>query len=640
MCDSFPDLREITLADRENAEKTLEEEYKRYKRAAKRDNRPEAEKIPPEAFEKAEALIKSGHVLDFIADVIGRVHFGDRDLVKLLWLSAAAIRQQDRIHWLLVGTPGSGKSDLVRKVLRLLPQEHKEKLDDCSPKALYYAQEAGIKLEQRVICFDDVEPDSGTVKFLKAIGTDDREELNKWTVDEKRKFQEMKIPEDIVVFVTTIESLTDKQGQLLRRYQIVNPDESKEVLPAIAEMIKRAARLPQEVQDSVFDEDVMTAKAIFKLIVCEDLKVAIPFDFNYTLEKHADKTTLKAFMALVKAHTLVNYVNRVQVGPMILAAPEDLEAAGNLWRSTRALKIDETAERVLNCLPRREPLLDAEIEQEDTDFASYDQRNEERGLYNATAIASKLQLAPRTVQDKLRNLYDAGLIDRKKSDLRGRPWVSWRVDSAESTKVARVNEETYEQELRYTIKNLTAKYGGDAEALYIIIARNRNNQFGHSESVDCLVGEELGAPRPSAQEQSADGNGGTSGEIERSFTQFTQNSAPRKTSASFNEQSVENSAAIITAESQLHNENDDKAIKIKQKIISYTRKACEDVNGFDIMALTKKVHLNHSFSEGEVETTINELLDAGILERVTDEYNRVAVRIPIEKDNKEASAEK
>jgi DNA-binding MarR family transcriptional regulator len=553
LSDSFPELRTVTVRDREDAEKILEQEYKRVK---KENATPEVQEIPSEAFEKADQLLKSGRVLDFIADVIGRVHFGDRDLVKLLWLSAAAIKQNDRIHWLLVGTPGSGKSDLARKVLRLLPKEHKEKLDDCSPKALYYAQEAGINLEQHVICFDDVEPDSGTVKFLKAIGTDDRDELNKWTVDERRKFQEMKIPEAIVAFVTTIQSLTDQQGQLLRRYQIVNPDESKEALAGIGEMIKRAARLPFEITDPAFEQDVLTARAIYKRIVQEDLKVAIPFDFEYKLEKHADKTTLKAFIALVKAHALVNFADRVRIGPVILATEADLEAAGNLWRSTRALKIDETAERVLECLPRREPLLDAEIEQgEETDLANFDRKDEDRGLYRASDIAEHLQLAPRTVQDKLKNLYDAGLIDRKRTELQGRPWVCWRVDSGASTKMARVNEETYEQEVRYTLKTFTDQYGGDAEALYIIIEQNRNKQFRHSEEPDRKTESNKNVPRPSAQDTGSAGNGGTSGEIERPFAHLTSFSAPRKKSASFNERGQQEGAAIITAESQLHIEH-------------------------------------------------------------------------------------
>jgi hypothetical protein len=171
LSDSFTELRTVTVRDREDAEKILEQEYRRVK---KENAAPEVEEIPSEAFEKADQLLKSGHVLDFIADVIGRVHFGDRDLVKLLWLSAAAITQNDRIHWLLVGTPGSGKSDLARKVLLVLPEEHRVKLDDCSPKSFYYAETAGISLSQRIICIDDVRPDQSTIAILKALASDGR----------------------------------------------------------------------------------------------------------------------------------------------------------------------------------------------------------------------------------------------------------------------------------------------------------------------------------------------------------------------------------------------------------------------------------------------------------------------------------
>jgi hypothetical protein len=106
-----------------------------------------------------------------------------------------------------------------------------------------------------------------------------------------------------------------------------------------------------------------------------------------------------------------------------------------------------------------------------------------------------------------------------------------------------------------SIKNLTDRYGGDAEALYIIIEQNRNKQFRHSEEPDRKTENNKNAPRPSAQDTGSAGNGGTSGEIERPFAHLTSFSAPRKKSASFNERVQQEGAGIITAESQLHIEH-------------------------------------------------------------------------------------
>jgi energy-coupling factor transporter ATP-binding protein EcfA2 len=446
--------------------RAVENEYANWDRCKTEQKTPQPnnnpETIPPDAVLRAESLIKSGEALEFVADLIEKLHKGDRDIAKLLWLSMIVIRLRYRIHWLLVGSSGSGKSDLSKSVCAVIPDENKVQLDECSPKAIYYAAAAGKNLSFVVIFIDDVEPDDGTVNTLKALASDERGTLRKWVVDGSLKFKEMEIPEDIIVVATTIESLTDKQGQLLRRYQIVNPDESKEQLQEVKAAIKKDMRIPKDVAKPELDDEILTAKAIYRAIVqntSDVADVAIPFDFDYQVEQNPDKTSLKAFSTLVKAFALLNYPNRMKIGPIILAIDNDFEEAVELWHSIRALKIDAVAEKVLNKLPSREPIFKKDANGDI--IYNYDAS---RSL--ASNIAADLNISPRTVQEKLQNLYDVGLTDRKKVPLQGRPYANWRVGNRAAPIPARITKETRESDVVNMIMLLTDKYGGDPVELY------------------------------------------------------------------------------------------------------------------------------------------------------------------------------
>jgi DNA-binding transcriptional ArsR family regulator len=475
--------------------KTKAKSKKNDEKRERNNKEPDAEEVSEEAKEKAIAILKEGRALDFVADTVGRLHHGDKDIVQIIWLSSLGVLQEHRIHQLLVGSPGSGKSDTARKVMQTIPAEHKVKLDEASPKALYYAVRDGVNLQGCVIYFDDVSPDKGTIELLKKIASDDPDALRNWTVDDKRQFLNMEIPREVLVVATTIESLSDKQGQLLRRYQILNPDESGEALEGVGEMIKRSGRLTQAIAEPVAIDELEISKAIFLHIINANKSVVIPFDFDYKLKRHADKTTLKGFIALVKCHALANYPNRVCVGDIILATREDLEKASELWQSVLGLKVDKIAEQVLNCLPTHEPIFSAENEEFDFDIEAGGP-----SYYRATTIAEKLKIAPRTVRDKLINLYEVGLIDRKKEGGRGNPWVSWRAGEAVAPSIAKVKEPSFETDVRDAIKKIVDFWGGNVDEIYTVFQKSCHNQTEDEEQPNKLMGGGTVAPPKTAED--------------------------------------------------------------------------------------------------------------------------------------------
>ncbi|GEM_PF-2059748 len=500
---------------------------------------------------KAVELADQGKALEFVASTIGKFHRGDTELVQLIWLSTLGIYQPYKVHWLLVGQPGSGKSNLSRSVLKTIPEAHKEEFDSASPKAIFYAGDGGLNLSGRTLFFDEVASDM--ILLLKALGTDGREALKHITVDDHRKFKELIVPEEIQVIATTVQSLADQQGQMLRRYLIVNPDESEEALKAACDMIQDDARLIPALTRKEVDREIEIAKQIYQKVMSENVNVVIPYRFEFGALRLSDKTEIKAFITLVKCHALLNYPNRVRIGSVILATPEDLEKVSKLWYgNVRENKIDAIAEQILNFLPVFDPIfIDEEIQDGPT----------------TTNIANELGIPPRTVGDKLKHLYEMGYTDRRKLQKgRGQPYINWRVDGGKGEpKIITLQEDGYEEEVKNVIKTILKEEAkldkiGEQEVEnffneYCASGLLCNNKTGRVEQSDNEIERLYTPPRDVAEDTSFDGNEGMSEEIDEVITQPKRCHAPRNTEASTPKQGNESSLYNISAEEEVKEES-------------------------------------------------------------------------------------
>ena len=369
-----------------------------------------------EAHKTAVELLYRWDPLEFIADTVGKVHVGDKEKAELIWLAAVTPGLGYELNIIAVGSSGVGKSDLMYIVLCCVPDEHVVRLKDCSPKALYYAVKAGVEVEGSVIYFDDVPDQPETVKLLKDITSENRANPRLWSVTPEREFLNVELPESFAVLASAVTNLTDPGGQITRRYVVLNPEEDPEANKPIIDHIKREMQLGRGKRHLPPEFEV--AKAVTRLVRDEEKRVVIPFDFHYPDYGTPARSDLKQFCALIWAVARARSRRRLSVGSFILSEPEDFETARILWGQRQVLKVDATAEKVLEQLGAEEPQQD------------YDEKGRPFGWtpepVTSTTIARELKEKPRLVQEKLRNLYAMGHADRKALGGRGNPYAYWK----------------------------------------------------------------------------------------------------------------------------------------------------------------------------------------------------------------------
>jgi len=371
-----------------------------------------------EARQKALEILEHGDPIEFVGDTIQLMHKGDRELGQYIYAATLTPELGFKLHLLTVGSSGVGKSDLLRKTTRCVPENKRIKLDSLSPKSVFAATQAGIDLNGVVFYVDDADPDDDEqIKTLKMLATDDPDAIRHWTLDDKRNFADFVITRDFVVFASTIQALTDKQGQILRRYEVLNPSEDDATLKAALKHIKDSVRDGKAEEE--YPSDFEVARAITWEIKNQKLKVAIPFDFDFPPMGFESKTALKKFSALVWAIAKAFFKQRIIIDNTVLAQPEDFELAVKLWAKRQPLKVDEIAMKVLMALGEEEPQENVLVEDK-VKTITWDPEPT-----TATTLARKLKYAPRTMRDKLENLYDAGLADKKAIRGRGNPFAYW-----------------------------------------------------------------------------------------------------------------------------------------------------------------------------------------------------------------------
>lgn len=369
-----------------------------------------------EAEERARMILETGDPIEFIADTVSKVHVGDREKAQLSWLAAVTPGLGYELNMIAVGSSGVGKSDLMDIVLCCVPDENVVRLKECSPKALYYAVKAGVELDGSVIYFDDVPDQPETVKLLKDITGENRASPRLWSVTADREFFDVELPTSFVVLASAVTNLTDPGGQITRRYMVLNPEEDPEANRAVMEHIKREMQLGRGKR--YLPSDFEVAKELTRLIRAVEKKVVIPFNFHFPIYGTPARSDLKQFGALIWAVARARSKKRLSIGGYTLAEPGDFETARTLWLQRQELKVDETAEKVLEQLGNEEPQQD------------YDEKGRHFGWTpeptTSTTIARALKEKPRLINEKLLSLYAVGYADRKAIGGRGNPYAYWK----------------------------------------------------------------------------------------------------------------------------------------------------------------------------------------------------------------------
>jgi hypothetical protein len=371
---------------------------------------------PSEIQKRALEILEKHDSIEYIADVVQLIHHGDREKSKFTWLGNITPGLGYELDFITVGKTGIGKSDLLYAVLATSPDEYVVRLKECSQKAIYYASKAGVNFDKMAIYFDDVPDNPETVKLLKDITSENRADPRLWSVDKEREFLDIQLTGDFAVFASAIKNLSDEGDQVVRRFAVINPDENPDANKEILEKIKNDMRygkgkrwLPPEFE---------IAKEVTRQIKEADYKVYIPFDFEFPDYGTLARSELKQFTALVWAVAKARFKQRLTVGKMLFAEPQDLETAISLWNEKQPLKIAESAVQILKELPKEEPQL---VYGDEEKVPAYTPEP-----ITSTTLARKLKEKPRVLRDILEHLYNMGYVDRKAIGGRGNPYAYWQ----------------------------------------------------------------------------------------------------------------------------------------------------------------------------------------------------------------------
>jgi len=343
----------------------------------------------------------------YVAKVGGLLHKGDEELLKLDWLSALSPELSQQIHLMSVGKSGKGKSHHCEVSLEFIPIEYVIYVMEPSPKSFFYAAKAGIKFDKRVLLIDDAR--QAHIPILKALTSQNRRKPRAWSVDEQ-EFIDMNIEGNMAVWCSSVSPIRDQEGQLTRRFLIVNPSEDEALDKQVAEFAIARIRRGFGVGDVPPEFEVV--KCMTATLKEQTCRVVIPFEFNFPTDPQ--RTLHNFFLSILQAAAKANMRKRLTVdreGERILwAQPEDFEEAKKIWIGFAVYqkgKVDATSLRILDVLPEAEP-------QGSMDEHGKEMRPEPCDTApTVTYLSRRLKEAPSTVRDKLENLYDAGLIDHK-----------------------------------------------------------------------------------------------------------------------------------------------------------------------------------------------------------------------------------
>ena len=364
---------------------------------------------------KAEALQRlKEQPIAYVVKIGNLRHKGDQVLLELDWLSSLSPELAYQLHLMSVGKTGKGKTDHFETALEFIPRENVIYVNDPSPKSFYYAAKAGVKFDKCILLIDDATEDH--IPILKSLTSQNRLKPRAWSVDEQQ-FIDLNIEGDLVVWCSSVSPIRDEQGQLTRRFLVVNPVESEELDRQVAKFTIERMRRGVSRKEVPLEFEVV--KCMTKILKGNMCKVVIPFEFDFITDPQ--RTLHSFFVGILQAVAKANMFKRLVVEregeKIIWAEPEDFEEAKKIWKefALYQMKVDYTGLRILEALTDKEPQGSLDEKEKETRPEPSDDAP------TVSYLAKKLRESPRTIRDKLNNLYDAGLVDKKW-------WGSWNTE--------------------------------------------------------------------------------------------------------------------------------------------------------------------------------------------------------------------
>jgi hypothetical protein len=348
---------------------------------------------PPEIDQEAREILSAEGLVARVEADLGRAGIvGETDLRLTLYFVATSRLLADPLHAIVQGESSSGKTFVVERIAKLLPEDHLVRATHMSPKALYYLSD----LKHRFLVLGERARTEGpeiedSTKALRELRSSGR--LRAQVVGPNGKLLTLDAEGPVAsVETTTKETLF---GEDANRCLLLSTEETEAQTRNIL-FAQAAAALGGETSDR---EDLFALHHAMQVALAEGAphRVQIPFAWNLAARFPASRTEARRahrmLLGLVEAIALLHRFQRALADGRIVATVEDYALA-------RRLLAKPLASSIGGALPDRIVRFFQEITEHyragDT-FASVD-------------LAAKLDIRPQRAGECLRALRDSGSV--------------------------------------------------------------------------------------------------------------------------------------------------------------------------------------------------------------------------------------
>lgn len=367
---------------------------------------------PPRIQEAALEIVESPDPLQILKAGVGSVHIGDEPEIEFSILKEFTphVLDGEPVHSRIGGITDTGKTDLVKHSLKIVPARYQQDITTLSSKALYY--DTTLREDYNHIVINDFLDSPDALALIKVM-TDNLadKKVHKTVIDNEGV--NMEIPGRNTVTITAAKDINDPETE--RRFLQLNPQDDPNHTQKVKEFIRKSGVTGTVDKSLIFQ----ICQAVFDLLTEKSLKVFNPWIEGIDV---IDKgfTDIKIFINLVKARGLIFQDHRYRIDDeTILGSREDVEAVARLWVQIAPLQQYKLNKKQVDLL-KELPVYDPDIYRLSLDNLDDDETGSLEGVTGRTykELTKKFKVSRGTIkrwidgyEDKQKQLYKPGLND-------------------------------------------------------------------------------------------------------------------------------------------------------------------------------------------------------------------------------------
>ena len=273
---------------------------------------------------EAEAILNEGRAFHYVHGIWQKMHSKDRIQGMLLLVSfgTQSCTNTQGLHVSVNGPSGMGKSDGIKKMVKLLPDEYVHK-GSISTLFLYGAD--GLLKDGSVISIDDIVWNGELGASVKKITTMFQEGDERGTKVDMQSTKQ-RTPKRIVFLVSSVDNQADEQVR--DRFAMIEVEGGKERSQEIISFMKNEDKGDENI--TATDDEINICKKILLDLKNKIFYVVIPFSDRIILE--GDPRAYRMFSDMLKSVAIFNYRKRRddQEGGLV-ATEEDFRLAKEIY---------------------------------------------------------------------------------------------------------------------------------------------------------------------------------------------------------------------------------------------------------------------------------------------------------------------